>query len=187
VSGAKPAKAKRARMPMPPGREARPPRDRASRPDVALASPTAGRGIVLASWIATALLTVTAAAGDVAPHTLGIAALAVALVMFFGGIGAFCWAYLIAVGRSRECEIGLSGVFGLSGSAPAAVRIRLFGSLATEAVVAVVTAAIRPYSILSFGILGVMWGLGLVGLWGAKYGAFQPRQPSAPGRRRRGP
>jgi len=153
---------------MPPGREARPPRPaRAERPEITLAGPSAGRRIVVASWIGTALLAVTAVAGDIAPHTLDVPALVVALAMFFGGIGAFVWAYLVAVGRSRESEIGLSGVYGLAGSAPRAVQIRLFGSFGAEVVVAIATAAVRPYSTLSFGVLAVMWGLGLVGLWGA--------------------
>jgi hypothetical protein len=186
VSGAKAGKPKRERKPMPPGREARASRpERGPRPEVTLADPSTGRGIVVASWSATVLLAVTAVAGAVAPHTLAVPALVVALAMFFAGIGAFLWAYLIAVGRSRESEIGLGGVFGLAGSAPGAVRATLFGSLAAQAVVAVVTAAVRPYSTLSFGILGVMWGLGLVGLWGAKYGAFPPRQPDTGTRRRR--
>jgi hypothetical protein len=172
-------KPKRPRKPMPPGREARPPRaDRGPRPVVALAEPSAGRGIVLASWIGTGLLTVTAAAGAIAPHTLAVPALVVALVMFFGGIGAFAWAYFIAIGRSRESDISLSGVYGLAGSAPGAVRAKLFGAFGAQVVVAVATAATRPYSTLSFGILAVMWGLGLIGLWGAKYGAFPPRAPT---------
>jgi hypothetical protein len=134
--------------------------------------------MVLASWIGTGLLTLTAVAAAIAPHTLAVPALVVALLMFFGGMGAFAWAYLIAVGRSRESEISLSGVFALAGSAPSSVRVQLFGSFGAQVVVAVATAAARPYSTLSFGILAVMWGLGLIGLWGAKYGAFPPRQPA---------
>jgi hypothetical protein len=178
MSDGRGSKPKRPRKPMPPGREARPPRpDRGPRPAVALAEPTAGRGIVVASWVGTGLLTVTAVAGAIAPHTLGVPALVVALLMFFGGIGAFAWAYLVAIGRSRESEITLGGVFGLAGSAPGAVRVRLFAAFGAQVVVAVATAAARPYSSLSFEILAVMWGLGMIGLWGAKYGAFPPRQP----------
>jgi hypothetical protein len=174
------------RKPMPPGREARPPRaGRTSRPDVTFADPASGRGIVIASWVGTALLAATAVAGDIAPHTLEVPALVVAVAMFVGGIGAFFWAYVVAIGRSRESEIGLAGVFGLAGSAPSAVQVRLFGSLAVQIAVAIGTAAVRLYSTLSFGILAVMWGLGLAGLWGARYGAFPPRRPDE-GRPRRG-
>ena len=186
MSGSKPAKPRRERTPMPPGREARPPRAaRQDRAPVVLAEASAGRRIVIVSWIGTAMLAVTAVAGDIAPHTLDVPALLVALAMFFGGIVAFVWAYAVAVGRSRESEIGLSGVYGLAGSAPRPVQIRLFGSFAAQVAVAIATAAVRPYSTLSFGVLAVMWGLGLVGLWGAKYGAFPPRRPDARGRRGR--
>lgn len=186
MTEARPSKPKRERKPMPPGREARPPRPaRGPALVVTLAEPSAGRGIVVASWIGTALLTVTAAAGAIAPHTLAVPALVVALLMFFGGIGAFAWAYLIAVRRSRESEISLSGVFGLAGSAPGPVRVKLFGAFGAQVVVAVATAAARPYSALSFGILAVMWGLGLIGLWGARYGAFPPREPTPAAKGRR--
>ena len=68
-------------------------------------------------------------------------------------------------------------MYGLSGTTPVPVKANLFGSLAVEALVAVVTASTRLYSTLSFGILGLLWGLGLAGLWGARYGAFPPRPP----------
>ena len=131
----------------------------------------------MASWVGTAVLAVTAIAADIAPHPLEIPALVVALALFFGGIVAFMSAYVIAIGRSREHDISLLGVYGLSGSTPVPVKANLFGSLAVEALVAVVTASTRLYSTLSFGILGLLWGLGLAGLWGARYGAFPPRPP----------
>jgi len=175
---------------MPPGREALPRRAdtavarRAARPDVTLAEPTTGRAIVNASWAGTAALAVTAGAAAAAPHPFDTPALIVALVLFFAGIGAFFWAYVIAIGRSREDAIGLAGVFGLSGSAPTAVRVRLLGSVGAQLAIAVATASVRLYSSLSFGLLAVMWGLGLTGLWGARHGAFPPRAPE-PQRRRR--
>jgi len=181
---------RRARKPMPPGREALPRRAdavaarRAARPQVALAEPTAGRAIVTASWGGTAALAVTACAAAAAPHPFETPALIVALVLFFAGIVAFFWAYAIAVGRSRLDAVGLPGVFGLSGSAPTSVRVRLLGSVAAQLAVAVATASIRLYSSLSFGLLAVMWGLGLTGLWGARYGAFPPRPPETERRRR---
>jgi len=180
----------RARKPMPPGREALPRRAdvasarRAARPGVTLAEPTAGRAIVTASWAGTAALAVTACAADAVPHPFETPALIVALALFFAGIVVFFWAYLIAIGRSREHAIGLAGVFGLSGSAPPAVRVRLLGSVAAQLAVAIATASVRLYSSLSFGLLAVMWGLGLTGLWGARHGAFPPR-PADTERRRR--
>ncbi len=177
--GSTPKKAKKPKPPMPPGREARAPRPvgRPAPPPVTLADPSTGRRIVVASWIGTAVLAVTAIAADIAPHSLEIPALVVALALFFGGIVAFMFAYAVAIGRSRDDEISLAGVYGLSGSTPGPVKANLFGSLAVEALVAVVTASTRLYSTLSFGILGLLWGLGLAGLWGARHGAFPPRSP----------
>jgi hypothetical protein len=51
----------------------------------------------------------------------------------------------------------------------------LLGALAVETVVAFATAGARPFSALAFGILVPMFGLGLSGRWGARYGHFDPR------------
>ncbi len=168
---------------MPPGREARPPKTPRPRAEVTLAEPAAGRGIVAASWWGTAALVVTSTAGAIAPHPLEVVAVVAALVLFFGGIAAFAVAYVVAIGRSRESEIGIAAVFGLAGSAPRAVQSRLYGSFAVEVAAAVSVATARVRSVLAFAVLGVMWGLGLIALWGARHGAFPPRQP-APQRRR---
>jgi len=209
------ARPRRERKPMPPGREARPPRERKPMPpgreapaagagraagDAAeggtaterppraqpeLAAPGAGRAIVAASWWGTALLVVTAVAGAIDPHPLDVAALVVAVAMFVGGIVAFFAAYVIAIGRSRESEIAIGAVFGLAGSAPRSVQARLYASLAVEIAVSVSTAAARPHSVLAFGILANMWGLGMIALWGARHGVFPPRKPPAVRRRGR--
>ena len=60
----------------------------------------------------------------------------------------------------------------------------MLGGAAAQAVVAVATAAVRPYSPLAFGILVPLWGLGLAGLWAARHGTF-PQRKVASGRRRR--
>jgi len=150
-----------------------------------MADPAIGRGIVLASLAGTVALLVTAVAADLAPHPFDVPALVVALLMFVGGTVAFVWAYVVAIGRSRTDEVTLLGVFGLVDSTPGPVKLRLFGSLAAEVVTALATASVRLYSTLSFGVLAVMWGLGLAGAWGARYGAFPPRRPEPPRRRRK--
>jgi len=165
--------------PTPRGREAP---SRGPAPAVRLADPSTGRAIVVASFVGTALLAVTTLLAVVAPHVLDLPALVVALAMFFAGMAAFAWAYVVAIGRSRESELSLAGVFGLAGSTPSPVRIRLLGSLAVEVAVALGGAAIRPSTSLSFGILAPMWGLGTVGLWGARHGAFPPRADTGRGR-----
>ena len=165
----------RPRSPMPPGREAT---RRAPAPNVTLADPGAGTALIGASLLGTALFTLTAVAAAIAPHTLDIPALVVSVTMFLAGTAAFVWAYLVAVVRSRRDAVAIVGVYGLgAGSTPQPVRIRLLGSLGAEVAVAVVTAAVRPYTSLSFGILAPMWGLGLAGVWGARHGGFPARSP----------
>ena len=54
--------------------------------------------------------------------------------------------------------------------------------LDVEVIVAFGTAATRPYTIAATAILAPVYGLGLCGLWSARYGTFPPRKP-APKRR----
>jgi hypothetical protein len=143
-----------------------------------------GRRLIQASWIGTAVFALTAIAATAVPTTLDVPALLVALFLFFAGVVIFFWAYGVAVARSREDEIAVNSLFLLSGSTPPVVRHHLLGSLATQIAVALVTAGIRPFTSLAFGVLTPVFGLGLAGLWAAKYGSFPRSQPS-PGRRRR--
>jgi hypothetical protein len=48
--------------------------------------------------------------------------------------------------------------------------------LGIQIVVAVATAAARPFTPLAFGILVPLYGLGLAGVWGAAFGTFGPRR-----------
>ena len=93
--------------------------------------------------------------------------------------GLFLWAFAVAVDRSRSDAIGIGGLFFLQGSAPRAVQVRLLGSLAVQATVAVGTAAVHPFTSQAFAVLAPMFGVGLAGLWGARYGRFEPRSAGA--------
>jgi hypothetical protein len=139
------------------------------RPDVE------GRPIIVTSLVGTAIFTAVAVAAAIAPKTLGGTAVVVDLVLFAVGVAAFLSAYAIAIGRSRFDAIGIGGLYFLAGSAPVPIRRLLLGSLAVETVVAFATAGARPFSPLAFGILVPMFGLGLSGRWGARYGHFDPR------------
>jgi hypothetical protein len=130
--------------------------------------------IMKASWIGTAVLLVTSVLA-VTVESFDLIAAIVSLLMFAAGTVIFLWAYAIAVGRSRTVEIGIGGLYFLAGTAPNSVRVHLLGSLGAEVVIAAAAAATRPYSSVAFGILAPMWGLGLAGLWGARYGQFSPR------------
>ena len=135
----------------------------------------AGSGIVVLSWIGTGVFAAVATIATLLPDEAAKPAAVVDGILFAIGVVAFLWAYGIAVSRSRTDAIGIGGLFFLAGSAPTVVRVRLLTALAIQVVVAIVTASIRPYTAVAFGILVPMFGLGLTGLWGARHGTFPPR------------
>jgi hypothetical protein len=137
--------------------------------------PERGVAIIAASWIGTGIYVVTALIATAFPDGFGAVAAIVSLVLFAIGCVVFLWAYLIAVQRSRTDLIGIGGLYFLQGTAPRIVQFHLLGSLVVQVTVAVVTASIRLYSSLAFGFLVPVYGLGMCGLWGARYGTFAPR------------
>lgn len=144
-------------------------------PAAAAVTTMPGRALVRASWAGTALY---AAVAVPALRWLGLFEEALGIVaagLFFGGSGAFLWAYLIAIGRSRTETIGVGGLYFLAGCAPERVQRTMMAALAVQVAVGVGTAALRPYTALAFGVLVPMWGLGLAGLWGARHGTFPPK------------
>jgi hypothetical protein len=149
----------------------------------AVNEPQRGDGIVKASWYGTVAFAVGATAAVVAPGSLKWLGFAVSLALFIVGCVVFVWAFAIAVGRSRTDEIAVGSLFFLSGSAPPQIRTQLLGSLVVEIVVALGTAAVRPYTIAATAILAPVYGIALCGLWAARYGTFPPRKPPEPRRR----
>lgn len=135
----------------------------------------AGAGIVTLSFAGTGVFFTAATIATVFPDEAARPAGVVDGILFVIGVVAFLWAYALAVSRSRTDTIGIGGLFFLSGSAPAQVQRRLLGALGVQVVIAVVSASIRPYTAVAFGILVPMFGLGLAGLWGAKHGRFPAR------------
>jgi len=133
----------------------------------------AGEGLVRANVWATAVFAVASTAAAVVPDPLELVAVPVDLVLFVAGCAAFLWAYAVAVGRSRYDDVTMAGVFFLSDRvAPARVTRAFRLLLAAQVVVAVATAAARPFTALAFGVLVPVLGLGLMALWGARHGAF---------------
>jgi hypothetical protein len=120
-----------------------------------------------------AVLAVLAAATDAG--AVIVVAVIVDLVLFAAGCLAFVATLLRAADRSRREVLSLPGIWWLSGSAPAAMRRPLLGALGVEIVVALVTASVRPFTGLAFGVLVPVYGLGLAGLWAARMGTFPPR------------
>jgi hypothetical protein len=136
---------------------------------------TQGRNIIRASWIGTAVFTVSAIAATISPDTFGAINAVLSLALFFVGCVLFFLAYARAVSRSRTDAIGIGGLFFLADSAPRPVQIHLLASLAVEAVVAIASASLRPFTNTAFGVLVPMYGLGLCGLWASRYGTFESR------------
>lgn len=127
------------------------------------------------SWVGTAVFVASAVAAVVVEGARPVAA-GVALVLFAAGTIAFLWSYAIAINRSRTDAIGIGGLYFLAGdTAPAPVRRSMMASLAVQTAAALATASARPFTSLAFGILVPVLGLGLAGLWGARYGSFESR------------
>jgi hypothetical protein len=103
-------------------------------------------------------------------------AVAVSVALFAAGAAIMLLALVRAAGRSRTDEVTVPGIFFLADSAPKALRRHLLASLAVQVVVAFVTAGVRPFTSLAFGILAPVYGLGVTGLWGARHGRFGPRR-----------
>lgn len=140
-----------------------------------------GGTIVNAAWAGTAAFTVAQVVATISPDLFGGIAAFVALGLFAIGCTIFLWAYALAVARSRTDEIGIGGLYFLAGTAPKVVAFRLRLALIIQVVVAIASAAIRPFTSVAFGILVPVFGLGLCGLWAARYGTFghrgeQPQQ-----------
>jgi hypothetical protein len=138
--------------------------------------PAAGAGILRFSRVATVAFAVAAVAAAVAPEPLARPVAVFDCALFVVGMVAFLVAYARAIGRSRTEQVEILGVYFLGGgAAPPPVRRALLSDFAVQVVVAVVTASIRPYTAVAFGVLVPMLGLGLAGLWGATHGAFGAR------------
>jgi hypothetical protein len=138
-----------------------------------------GAGLVNAAFLATGAIVATSAAAAALPESLGVVHAGLSVVLFVIGTGALLWAYALGVSRSRTDLISIPGLFFLAGTvAPPATRRALRVATAVEVVAVVVAASIRPYTEVAFGILAPMFGLGLMGTWGGRYGEFpeRPRQ-----------
>ncbi len=136
--------------------------------------PSPGTGLIRFSWQATAMFTITAVAAVIGPDWLRWPAVVVALALFAVGIVTMLWAFAVAVRRSRVDAIGVGGLYLGMGSSPRVVRQHLLGALVLQVVVGIATASIRPFTSLAFGTLVPILGIGLMGLWAARHGEFEP-------------
>lgn len=138
-----------------------------------------GARVITASVAGTVLFVLTAVVAAIAGHAALWPAFVVAVALFVVGCVVFVLAFAAAAERSRRDEMGIGGLFFLAGkeTAPAPVKWWLLGSLTAQVVVAIATAAVRPFSTLAFGILVPLYGVTLCGLWAARHGHFGRRLP----------
>jgi hypothetical protein len=138
--------------------------------------PEPGEGLVNLDFAGTGLLVGTSAGAAVLPGSFGSAHAVVSIGAFAIGVAAFLWAYALGIARSRTDLIGIGGLFFLAGgAAPRVIAFRLRIALAVQIVAVVVAASVRPFTIVAFGILAPMLGLGLMALWGGRHGTFPAR------------
>jgi len=137
--------------------------------------PYAGRSIVLLSWCSVALFAAVSVPAAAGVSALDAVALATAVTLFLVGIVVWLWAFLAALVRSANGDdIVVGSLFLMQGPAPRTVRIQLYTALALSVALAAGTGASD-----AFGILVPMLPIGLIGLWGARYGVFPPRRDRA--------
>lgn len=134
-----------------------------------------GPAIVRASAIGTVVFVVASVVAVLADGVPRAVAVAVDLGLFALGCGAFLWAFVVALDRSRTTAIGIGGLYFLAGCAPRPVRRRMMGLLAAQVVVGVAAASAVPYTAVAASVLVPVYGLGLAGLWGAHHGRFDDR------------
>ncbi len=143
--------------------------------DVALGAGSPGHGLFKLNIFVTVGFVIAAVVATIFPGPLRIPFAILSTVLFAIGTIAFLWAYGKAIERSREEDVSVAMIYGMS-VAPKAVRLRFHLLTFVQAVVAMATAAIRPFTAQAFGILATMLGIGLAGLWTARHGTFAERK-----------
>jgi hypothetical protein len=135
-----------------------------------------GEGIVTASLVSTGAFTAAAVVATAFPDQVGVPVAVFDCLLFAVGVVVFGAALLKGLDRSRTEEVQIGSLFFLVGdTAPREVKVRLLGAFAVQVVVALVTASIRVYTEVAFGILVPILGLALAGRWGARHGRFPAR------------
>jgi hypothetical protein len=135
-----------------------------------------GDGLLNASFAGTGALVGTSIVGAAFPDSFSIVHALLSLVLFAIGAGALFWGYAIGVSRSRTHLVNLPGLFFLgAGAAPPEVARRFRIALGVEIVVVLAAALARPDSNMPFGVLAPVFVLGLMSVWGGRFGAFEAR------------
>lgn len=148
----------------------------------AFAGAIPGRGVLVLSWGATALLGIVSVVALLDPDFVG-PFFAVTFVLFCIGGVLLALDVVLAVVRSTRDAMGIGGLFFLVDAAPRAVRRSLNGSLAAAVAISVATAvAGLSTPELAFGTLVPLLQLSLSGFWGVRHGLFDARWDSSDAR-----
>ena len=134
-----------------------------------------GKGIIGTSWFVTAAFVVVTVPAVIDPDRFIGAFFVVSLAIFFLACALFAIDIVLAAARSRDDAMGIGGLFFLAGCAPRRAQVHLMAALAVQVVVALVAAAMHPFTPLAFGTLVPMVGLSFSGLWAVRHGLFPPR------------
>jgi hypothetical protein len=121
-----------------------------------------------AAIVSTGVMAAAALLGLVSSVGRSLVAL-VAMLMFLGGAVLMAAALVIAARRSRESVITIGEVFF---RVPKPFLV-CFGA---QVVIAFVSAGAHPNTGAAFAILAPVFGLGVMGLWGARHGRFPARE-----------
>lgn len=131
-----------------------------------------GRAIITASWVSNAVFL----AGSL-PLMADLAggeaiAAAVCLTLFTISLGIWVWAFAVAASRSRQGDdIAVGSLFLVEGQVARPARNALAWSFVASLVITAIAASANP-----FAVLVPMLSVGLVGLWGARFGEFPRRR-----------
>jgi hypothetical protein len=140
----------------------------------------AGSRILRGDAIGTGAFVIATTAGMVSRSWMGLTAV-VSVVLFMIGMAAMLMAFARAVQRSRTEAIGMGGLYFLAGdAAPGVIRRPFNVLLAVQVIVGFVGAGSRLYSAMATCVLVPVFGIGMAGLWGSRFGAFAAR-PQAKG------
>ncbi len=120
------------------------------------------------------VMTVVGVIVDADPVRNGVAVISVAL--FFLGAVSFIVAFVLAAGRSRYEDLWFGGAFFLTGGVvPARARTVLMGCLAVQCVVGLLGASLAPFTPVAFVVLVPLAAMGLMSLYGARWGEFSTK------------
>jgi hypothetical protein len=125
--------------------------------------------------LGTGAFVISAASGVINTSWIPFTAI-VSGLLFCVGMAAMLWTFGRAVQRSRTEAIGMGGLYFLAGdTAPAYLRRPFMVLLAVQVVGGFAAAASHVYTAMAACVLVPVFGIGMGGLWGSRYGVFPPR------------